>query len=308
MPTRIHLDTDLGSDTDDLCALAMLLGLADVEVTGITTSTDPDGRRAGWVRHVLALAGRSDVPVAAGARASLGGLFVPLGFPDYWREPIAPAPSAPGEAVALLAASAEAGAAIVAVGPYTNIAMLEAERPGLAAQVGTVVMGGHVPPPADGFPPWGARDDFNVQQDAVAAAVVFERCDPTVVPLAACMRVSLRDEHLPALRSGGPLASLVADQGEAHARDNDRRALGMAYPSLPDDLMNLHYDPLACAVAAGWPGVTIERLPVATEMRDALLHMRVEPGARPLRVVVDVDASAFERQWLEAVLRASAAA
>jgi hypothetical protein len=34
---RVHLDTDLGSDTDDLCALAMLLGWPDVEVVGVTT-------------------------------------------------------------------------------------------------------------------------------------------------------------------------------------------------------------------------------------------------------------------------------
>jgi hypothetical protein len=43
---RIHLDTDLGGDTDDACALAMLLGWPDVEITGITTVADPGGRRA----------------------------------------------------------------------------------------------------------------------------------------------------------------------------------------------------------------------------------------------------------------------
>ena len=33
---RVHLDTDIGGDVDDLCALAMLLGWPGVEVTGIT--------------------------------------------------------------------------------------------------------------------------------------------------------------------------------------------------------------------------------------------------------------------------------
>ena len=50
---RIHLDTDLGSDTDDLAALAMLLGWSDVELTGITTVSDPDGRRAGMTAYAL---------------------------------------------------------------------------------------------------------------------------------------------------------------------------------------------------------------------------------------------------------------
>ena len=37
----IHLDTDLGGDPDDACALAMLLGWPDVELVGITTTADP---------------------------------------------------------------------------------------------------------------------------------------------------------------------------------------------------------------------------------------------------------------------------
>jgi inosine-uridine nucleoside N-ribohydrolase len=39
----VHLDTDLGGDTDDACALALLLGQAGVELAGITTvPTGPD--------------------------------------------------------------------------------------------------------------------------------------------------------------------------------------------------------------------------------------------------------------------------
>src|SRR5436190_1078332 len=44
----------------------MLLGWPDVEVVGITTAIDPGGIRAGFVHRVLELAGRTDVPVAAG--------------------------------------------------------------------------------------------------------------------------------------------------------------------------------------------------------------------------------------------------
>jgi purine nucleosidase len=68
---RVHLDTDLGGDPDDACALAMLLGWPDVEVVGVTTTIDPDGRRAGCVAELLEIAGRSDIPVVAGAEAWL---------------------------------------------------------------------------------------------------------------------------------------------------------------------------------------------------------------------------------------------
>ena len=80
---KIHLDTDLGGDIDDLCALVMLLRWKDVEFTGITTVAEADGRRAGYVRHVLELEGRKEIPVAAGADVSQGFYRYPeLGYPD----------------------------------------------------------------------------------------------------------------------------------------------------------------------------------------------------------------------------------
>src|SRR5205823_4135189 len=105
-----HLDTDLGSDTDDACALAMLLGWPDVELVGITTTIDPGGRRAGFVARCLELAGRDDIPVAAGAEVSMTTREFPGTIPDderYWHEPVAPRPSPAGDAVALLNDSVE---------------------------------------------------------------------------------------------------------------------------------------------------------------------------------------------------------
>jgi inosine-uridine nucleoside N-ribohydrolase len=302
---RIHLDTDLGSDTDDLCALAMLLGWPDIALSGVTTVSDPDGRRAGWTVYALGLAGRGDVRVEAGAAGSLAGFTIPLAFPAYWPNPVPFRPSAAGAAVEMLVAAAERGDTVVAIGPYTNLALVEATRPGLLATTELVLMGGHVPSPLEGYPPWGTADDTNVQQDAFAAATVFARCNPIVVPLATTQRVTLRASHLEPLRQGGPLARLIADQGEAHARDLGRSELGRTFLALPDDLLNFQYDPLACAVAAGWNGVTVSELRVSTTIRDGLLHMSVEPGAPTLRVATDVDGPAFDAAWLDAVLRAS---
>ena len=305
--TRIHLDTDLGSDTDDLCALAMVLGWPHAELVGVTTSTDPGGRRAGFVAYALELAGRSDLPFAAGAEGSIGGLFEPLAFPDYWPEPIAPRPSPAGAALELLESNARAGAVIVAVGPYTNLAMLETARPGLLASAGVVVMGGHHTTPRDGLPLWGMRDDFNVQQDAVAASIVFGRCDPIVVPLAVSLEVCVRGAQLPALRDAGALGALIAAQAERHARDQGRDRLPASFPGLPSDLLNFQYDPLACAVALGWDGVTVEPVPCSFERDDdGLLRMERREGGVPLRTAVAVDAERFEREWLEAVCAASA--
>jgi purine nucleosidase len=304
---RIHLDTDLGSDTDDLCALAMVLGWPSTELVGVTTSTDPGGLRAGFVHHALELAGRSAIPVVAGSDGSIGGLFSPILIPDYWPEPIAPRPAEAGAALGLLETNARQGATVVAVGPYTNLAMLETARPGVLSSAGVVVMGGHHVAPQAGLPQWGRRDDFNVQQDAVAASIVFERCDPLVVTLAVSLEVCVRRTHLETLRGAGPLGRLIADQAEMHARDQHRDELARSFEGLPDDLLNFQYDPLACAVALGWDGVTVEDVPCAIERDDdGLLRMERREGAPPLRTATHVDAARFEAEWLAAVCVASA--
>ena len=90
---RFHLDTDIGGDKDDLCALAMLLGWPGVELVGVTTCSDSGGLRAGLAHYALRPAGWEGVPVMAGADGSLGGYRVPPGFSDldrYWPEPVAP--------------------------------------------------------------------------------------------------------------------------------------------------------------------------------------------------------------------------
>jgi purine nucleosidase len=303
---RIHLDTDLGSDTDDLCALAMLLGWPGAELAGVTTVTDPGGLRAGMTAWALTLAGRAEVPVAAGAEGTLAAPMVPFVFPDYWPEPIRPRPSPPGAALELLAAAAASGATVVAVGPLTNLALLEAARPGLLGRADLVLMGGHVTAAPAGLPDLGPDADFNVQQDHLAARVVLERCDPVVVPLAVTQQVHLRAAHLPRLRAAGPLGVLLADQAEAHARDRAMPELARSWPGLPDDLLNFHHDPLACAVALGWEGVTVAEVPTRLEVDGGRLRMTQEAGGRPLRVVTAVDGPAFAEVWLAAVERAAA--
>jgi purine nucleosidase len=300
----VHVDTDIGGDTDDLCAIAMLLGWPGVELAGVTTSSDEGGMRAGLASYALRLAGRGDVPVAAGAEGSLGGFRVSPGFPDlsrHWPEPIKPEPSPPGAALDLLTENAQAGATIVAIGPWTNLALLEAARPSLLASTRLVVMGGYVRPPRPGLVPWGPDMDYNVQQDAVAAKVVWERCAPILVQLSACLEVRLRGAHLARLRGGGELARLVAHQGELHGTEEDMRRMGREHPELPDDLLNFHYDPLACAVASGWNGARVEELKLAACTEEDVLTFREELGGRRTHVVTEVEGSRFEEEWLMAV-------
>lgn len=302
---RLHLDTDFGGDPDDLCALAMLLGWPGVELTGITTTIDPDGWRAAYLEYCLGLAGRQDIPVVAGAGVSLTTRRIAQPFLDdarYWPTYLTPRPSSPGAAIDLLHRSVEAGATIVGIGPFTNLALLEVSRSGTLARVPVVVMGGWVRPPASGLPAWGPSMDFNVQWDTHAAMTVAETADAlTLVTLPATLKAPLRTADLPRLRAAGPLGELITNQSTAYAGDRNMAALGRAHATLPDDLLNFHYDPVACAVALGWPGVTLKEERLRTVLEGDVLRFQPDPEGRPRHTVSDVDGARFTEAWLTAV-------
>ena len=122
---RVHLDTDLAGDPDDVAALVYLLARDDVELTGITTVDDPGGRRAGYVAEVLRLAGRhgragrrgcrgvADHRAAVGRAAAGTAVLAGRG---------AARPGPLDAALDLLAASVAAGAVVVGIGPATTLA------------------------------------------------------------------------------------------------------------------------------------------------------------------------------------------
>ena len=300
---RVHLDTDLGGDTDDACALAMLLGWAGVEITGITTVADPGGRRAACVAHLLHLAGRDEIPLAAGAEAS----STTLGRVDHvieerhWPTNITPRPSPPGRALDLLERSLDAGATLVAIGPYTNLALLEIARSGSLNRRPVVVMGGWVQPPAPDLPQWGPDMDFNVQWDTQAAEVVASTAQLTMVTLPATLSAHLSRADLPRLRAAGPLGQLLARQSQAYGQAYQMEKLGREHPGLPDDLLNFHYDPVACAVALGWTGATVEDMRLQPVRKDDVLSFHPNPAGRSIKVVQEVDGAAFRETWLSAV-------
>jgi purine nucleosidase len=300
---RIHLDTDLGGDTDDACALAMLLGWPDVEITGVTTVADPGGRRAAYVAHMLRLAGRDDIPLAAGAEVSATtlGRANPVDDERHWPASVTPRPSPPGAALDLLERSLDTGATLVAIGPYTNLALLEISRIGSLRRQPVVVMGGWVEPPAPGLPRWGPEMDFNVQWDTRAPEVVAATARLTMVTLPATLNAHLRRADLPRLWAAGPLGQLLARQSEAHAETYQMEKLGRDHSGLPDDLLNFQYDPVACAVALGWSGATVEDIRVRPMRMGDVLSFQPHPDGRSTRAVLDVDGAAFRETWLSAV-------
>ncbi|MEA2553577.1 MAG: hypothetical protein QOJ65_1753 [Fimbriimonadaceae bacterium] len=304
---KLHLDTDLGGDIDDLCALAMLLRWpGEVEITGITTVAEHGGKRAGYVRYALDLEGGEGIPVAAGTDVSEIPYRYPMLLPPedrYWPEPIAAAPGPVSGALELLKSSIEQGAVIVGIGPYTNLALLERAHVGILAQAKVVLMGGFLHSPPPGYPAWTREHDFNVQSDVASARFVFESCSPTLVTLAATAQTALRETHVPRLESAGALGKLIARQAVAQAEDEQIQTLHAGDEKVPPDMLNFQHDPLACAIALGWKdGATIEDVAILSEEKEGWLIQRVDPSGRPMQVVTKVDGAGFSEFWIETVL------
>lgn len=305
---KIHLDTDIGGDLDDVCALALLLSVPDVEITGVTSVVENEGRRAGYARYVLDLAGRAQVPVAAGAKASHPRFRAPYGLPPelrYWPEPIQPRPGPIDAALDLIEQSVGQGATVIGIGPFTNLALAEERSPGLLARATLCLMGGHVRPVPPGFPAWDSTMDFNVQADVESARRMLESCDSlrtTLVPLEVTAQTALRYADLAPLYRAGGLARFVGEQASTFG-DDERLDLeyGQPFHGLPDDLINFQHDPLACAVALGWDGVTIETVALAPTLEDGWLRLRSDPNGRAFQVVTAVDATRFAAFWLDAL-------
>ena len=307
---KIHLDTDLGGDIDDLCALAMLLRWpGGLELTGITTVAEARGRRAGYVRHVLGLAGQSAIPVAAGADVSGGFYRYPeLGYPaeaDYWPESVQPSPNPLEDALRLLKNSIEQGATIVGIGPFTNLYLLDLQYPGLLQQASLFLMAGYIYPVRVGFPQWDNQMDWNIQVDVRSARHVLEHSNPTLIPLTVSVETALRRAYLDDLRQAGALGQLVARQAQAFAADEqNEHKYGQTCTGLPADIINWQHDPLACAIALGWnEGVEIREVPLKFAEQAGWLTEQIDPTGKPIRVVTRIDGEKFNEFWRQTVCR-----
>ena len=174
-------------------ALALLLRSPDVNL--------PASHRrrltanAGYVRYALRLEKRRQ-PVAAKRTMRLAASV--RGWACRRRivigEPVAPAPGPLEDALDLLKRSIEQGATVVAIGPYTNLHLLDMRYPGILAQAKLYLMGGYVYPPRAGFPQWQNEDDYNVQTDVAAARHVLNKASPTLIPLSITAETALRGD------------------------------------------------------------------------------------------------------------------
>lgn len=284
----ILLDTDIGTDVDDILALGLALGSPEVELAAVTVVHGDVDLRARMVAKVLALAGAPAIPIGRGIRQPLLRQR-----PVYWAghegagllDGGEPTPAMP-RAVDLIIETVRARpgqVTLVPIGPLTNLAAAVILDPEIVPLVKEVVMMGGVAGrgPDLALPPV----EHNIRCDPEAAAIVLAAGWPiTMVGLDVTTRVSLRREHLARLgQRGTPLAAALADQAARYMGYRGR------------DFTHLH-DPLAVATVVDRSLVRTRPMHIAVELHGA--HTTGATVAQPatadrpanVQVCLDVDA------------------
>ena len=242
MTTPILIDCDPGHDD----AIAILLALAspEVELLAVTTvagnqTLEKTTRNA---LKVLELAGRTDVPVAAGASHPLerelrvaanvhgeSGLDGP-DLPEPTTRPV------DADAADLLAELIEPGVVLVPTGPLTNVARLLLGHPDVRERLDRIVwMGGaigegNVTPAAE----------FNAFVDPEAAREVFDSGVPvTMVGLDVTHKALFTRAHADRLRGTGAAGRAVAELSDFFQIFHERR-YGMNGSPIHDALAVAH--------------------------------------------------------------------
>jgi len=300
--TPIVIDCDPGHDD----AIAILLALAspELELRGITTvagnqTLDKTTRNA---LKVLELAGRTDVPVAAGADAPLrrtlrtapnvhgeSGLDGP-DLPEPATKPLE------GHAADVLAEWIEPGVVLVPTGPLTNVALLLERHPDVRGRLERIVwMGGaigegNVTPAAE----------FNAFVDPEAARAVFESGIPvTMIGLDVTHMALFDSGHAERLRGTGKAGKAVAELADFFLEFHRRR---YAFDGAPiHDAMAVAHVLDPTLVTTVHCNISIETLSEHCDGRTVVDRWNVTGLPRNAEAGIDVDADRFLELLVERI-------
>ena len=228
MSTPILLDCDPGHD--DAIALLLALASPELELLGVTTVAGNQTleKTTANALRVLELAGRGDVPVAAGADRPLAReLFIAayvhgetgLDGPTLPEPQGAPVGQHAVDFLAERILDCDRTVTLVPVGPLTNIALLLARHPEAAGNVERIViMGGAV---AEGNVTPAA--EFNIYVDPEAAWRVFHSGLPvTMVGLDVTHKALMMPSHVERLRVSGDVGRFVAELHDFFVQYHER--------------------------------------------------------------------------------------
>jgi len=241
-PLRVIIDTDPG--VDDAFALLLAMRSPELKIEGITAVAGnvPLDLTLPNALRMVEIAGRTDIPVAAGAKGPLVRRLVTaayahgengLGGAVFPEPKIKPVSAPAAEFIRATARGHPGELTLITVGPLTNVATALKMDSELAGMIRSIVMmggslsGGNITPAAE----------FNVYVDPEAARIVFQSGIPvTMVGLDVTRKTSLTDEHVRVLESAQNAVSQAAAKIARHAIDHNREQGFLVGPNMHDSL------------------------------------------------------------------------
>ncbi|MGX9348299.1 nucleoside hydrolase [Microbacterium sp. KNMS] len=288
MTTKIVLDVDTG--IDDALAILTACRAPEIELLACTATWGniDVAQAARNTAYVLDIAGRSDVPVAAGAAGPYDGTAPEFSTAVHGADgqggradlDFAPVLARESAVDLLLRLSREHAheLEIVAVGPLTNLALALDADPDLPSRVRAVtIMGGASFVPGNVTP--GA--EANIWHDPEAAQRVFDAAWPvTMVGLDVTMRTLLTEEHRARLAAGGRAGRYAADILDHY--------FGY-YAQVTGERTSANHDALAVAVGCGLVSTVVA----------PVVHVEVDTTHGPSRGRTVADLRGMWRGWPE---------
>lgn len=299
MAIRLILDTDIGTDVDDILALGLALSSPEIALEGITCVYGDVMLRARIVDKVLTSAGRQEIPVRLGAESPLLGLRR-----VYW-----PGHEGTGiltEADPVPDFSLENAAAFIvrtvmdnpgqitlaAIGPLTNIALAIKLEPLLVKNLaGLWLMGGAIRSNNQLHLPY---TEHNLGSDPEAAHIVFTSgAEIHQVPLDVTLQTRLTAADLKTIHENkAALAQVLVRQVEL-------------YPFFAKEGFTYMHDPLVIAAMIDPDLLTWDLLHVDIELKSrlcpgaSLAHSVDEDYPANALVALGVDAGRFQTMLVE---------
>lgn len=242
-PRRIIIDTDPG--VDDALAILLALKSPEVKVEAITAVAGnvPLDLTLPNALRMVEIAGRTDIPVAAGASRPLKRRLVTAAyvhgnnglagveFPEPKTKPTAEPAS---RLIRRIVRQSPGEVSIVAIGPLTNLALAFREDPQLPSQIRSVTImggslsGGNITPAAE----------FNSYVDPEAAQAVYRSgARITMIGLDVTRKAALTEEQVHMLESAGNPAGRAAGRIMRATLEQVRRTGGNSGRLLAHDSM-----------------------------------------------------------------------
>ena len=203
---RVILDTDIGTDVDDLMALALIFGSPTIEILGVTTVYGDTALRGRMTKRIAEIAGVT-LPVHAGETDTLSGREIWWAghearlYDDLERHAIDGVDAVDHLIEAVCAAPGTVD--VIAIGPLTNIAAAIERDSRFAGAVRHLwIMGGS----------FGVEEEseHNFRSDATAAAIVFAAGIPsTVAGLEITRLIAMGSDAVARISAAGELGEVI---------------------------------------------------------------------------------------------------